>query len=96
MRSKTVCCTALIVALVYLASHAAASTTTSRTPTSRYSGHHHVNRLTSGSTGGRSRTKRLIDLTATAIAHIVDASIPRQARANWPAFGLDNAETLKV
>ena len=93
MHFKAYLSMALIVALVYLTSGATAATYTNYPGMRAPSGH--PNTLPSGKTDV-GRTKRWIDFTATALTHFVDAAVPRQARANWSALGLDNTEVFKV
>ena len=92
MHFKAYMSLALVVALVYLTSSATAATY-KYNPAMRST---HPNTLPSGKTGEGQRNKRWIDFTATAITHFVDAALPRQARANWTALGLDNTEVFKV
>jgi len=97
-------CISAIVALVYLASYACAATTNTRSGPFMAKNH-----LVSGGGGAKEggqppaggRTKRWIDLTARAITHLVESSIPRQARTNIKelvgseVLGLDSTEMFK-
>ena len=94
MHFKAFVSLALVVALVYLTSGATAATY--GYPPKGPARYNPNNALGVGPKKQVGRTPRWIDFTATAITHFVDAAVPRQARANWTALGLDNTEVLKV